>query len=296
MTNTRAVKRVLIIVLVLNLAVAVTKLIIGRLIGSISMVADGFHSLTDSASNIIGLAGITLAARPPDEDHPYGHHKFETLSALAIGGLLAMTAWEVLQSCIERLSQHSAPEVTNASLAVMVATILVNLTVTIYERRRGKALKSEILTADAHHTGSDVYVSLGVIGSLLAARWGYPQVDVLVALVITVVIAHAAWEILSGSVGRLLDTAAVPAGKVEELALAVAGVEGVHKVRTRQSPGGGHADLHVQVRPDLHLDQAHVIGHLVSDRLRTGLGLGDVVVHVEPPDDHHTDWRPDDNA
>ena len=99
----QSVRKTLVWVLVLNLVVATAKLAVGWLSSSISMVADGFHSLTDSASNIVGLIGISLAGRPPDEDHPYGHRKFETLAALMIGALLALTAWEVFKSCLERL-------------------------------------------------------------------------------------------------------------------------------------------------------------------------------------------------
>ena len=104
-----SVRSTLIWVLILNLIVASAKLAVGWLSSSISMVADGFHSLTDSASNIVGLIGLSLAGRPPDEDHPYGHRKFETLAALMIGGLLALTAWEVLKSCLERLREGGTP-------------------------------------------------------------------------------------------------------------------------------------------------------------------------------------------
>ncbi len=275
-------KRVLAIVLVLNLAVALAKLAVGWLIHSISMVADGFHSLTDAASNVVGLAAVTLAAKPPDSDHPYGHRKIETLAALFIGGLLAMTAWEVLQSCLERLWTGSAPQVTAASLAVMVVTTGINLGVSIWERRRGGILHSEILTADAAHTRSDVFVSLGVLGSLLAARSGYPQLDPLAALVITAIIARIAFRILRRSAERLVDPAILPVERVSAVALAVPGVEGVHKIRTRGGPAHGHADLHVQLAPDLRLDEAHALGHRVADRLRQELGLVDVLVHVEP--------------
>jgi cation diffusion facilitator family transporter len=291
--SSRPIRRVLWIVLGLNLAVAIAKLVVGWLTGSISMVADGFHSTTDSASNVVGLIGVSLAALPPDENHPYGHRKIETLSALAIGGLLAMTAWEVLRSCLQRLWRGGAPEVEPQSFGVMIATLCVNLAVSAWERRRGEALGSEVLRADAAHTRSDVYVSLGVIASLIAVKLGYPQVDVVAALVITVVIANVAFQILRQSAGMLVDPAVVPAERVREVALSVPGVEGVHKVRTRGHPQSGHADLHVQVRPDLRLDQAHVIGHLVTDRLREEFGFRDVVTHVEPPPGHRTDWRPE---
>ncbi len=278
----RTVRRILAVVLVLNLAVAAAKLVVGWMIDSIGMLADGFHSLTDSASNVVGLVGISLAARPPDDDHQYGHRKLETLSALFIGGLLAMTAWEVLLSCVERLRTGSVPEVTAASFVVMGLTLVVNLAVSTYEGRRAGALRSEILAADAAHTRSDVLVSLGVIASLLATRLGYPQMDVVAALVVTVVIGRAAFGILHRSAGLLADVAVVPAQHIREIALAVPGVESVHKIRTRGLPHSGHADLHVQVRPDLRIDQAHAIGHQVADRLRRELGLRDVVTHLEP--------------
>lgn len=294
--SSRPIRRILWVVLGLNLVVALAKLLVGWWTGTISMVADGFHSTTDSAANVVGLIGVSLAALPPDEDHPYGHRKFETLAALAIGGLLAMTAWEVLRSCLERLWHGGAPEVTAQSFAVMITTLGINFGVSSWERRRGEALASEILRADAAHTRSDVYVSLGVIASLIAVKLGYPQVDVVAALVITAVIAHVAFQILRQSAGMLVDPAVVPAEKVREVALAVPGVLGVHKVRTRGQPESGHADLHVQVAPDLRLDQAHVIGHLVTDRLREAFGFRDIVVHVEPPSGHRTDWQPDASA
>ena len=278
-----AVKRVLAAVLVLNLLVAGAKLVVGALIHSISMVADGFHSLTDSASNIVGLIGIAWAAAPPDEDHPYGHWKYETFAALLIGGLLAMTAWEVLRSCLVRLTSGGSPEVEPLAFVVMGVTMLINIVVATYEHRKGRELGSDLLRADAAHTRSDVFVSLAVIASLVAAHFGYPQVDVVAALLITFMIARAALQILSRSAKRLTDVAAVPSERVREVALAVPGVLSVHKIRSRSGPAGAHADLHIQVAPDLRLDDAHEIGHRVVDRLHEELGLEDVVTHVEPP-------------
>lgn len=285
---TRSVQRILAVVLVLNLGVAAAKLILGTVIASLSMVADGFHSLVDAASNVVGLIGISLAARPPDENHPYGHWKFETVAALIIGGLLTMTAWEVLRGCFIRLRSGGAPEVSDLALGVMLGTMVVNLAVSGYEERRGRELGSELLRADAAHTQSDFYVSLAVIASLVAARWGYPQVDLAAALIITAAIARAAFKIVRRSAAHLTDLAIRPPGEVRDVALTVDGVQGIHKVRTRTSPSGGHADLHVQVEADLRLDEAHLIGHRVADRLRDAFGFEDVVTHVEPPVGHQT--------
>jgi cation diffusion facilitator family transporter len=286
------VRRTLVLTLLLNLAVAAAKLIVGGLINSISMVADGFHSLTDSASNVMALIGVSWAARPPDQDHPYGHWKFETVATLMIGGLLTMTAWEILSGSFDRLRSGGTPQVGTTAFVVMALTMLTNLVVATYEQRRGRKLGSEVLIADAAHTRSDLFVSLAVIASLAATRIGYPQADVAVALVLTAVIAHAALKIFRRSVMRLTDTAAVPAARIEELALSVDGVISVHRIRSRLGPGGGYADLHVQLRPDLRLDEAHAIGHRVADRLREELRLTDVVTHVEPPVGHRVGEDP----
>ena len=281
-----AVRRILIVVLFLNVGVALAKLVVGWLISSISMVADGFHSLTDGASNIVGLVAMSIAGRPPDEDHPYGHRKFETLAALMIGALLALTSWEVLQSLFERLREGGEPQVNSLAFAVMITTIVVNIGVTSWEQRAARKYKSLILHADAAHTRSDVFASLAVISSLIAARLGFPQLDLVAALVITVMIARAAYQILRDSGLLLTDTAIRPASEIESVALQVPGVVSVHKIRSRRGPKGGHADLHVQVRGDLPLEDAHEIGHQVADRLGEELNLPDVLVHVEPPQEH----------
>lgn len=279
----RGVRRVLWIVLFLNAAVAVAKLTVGAMISSISMVADGFHSLTDGTSNVVGLVAMSLARRPPDADHPYGHRKFETLAALTIGALLALTAWEVLQSCFHRLRMGGEPQVSPIAFGVMAVTIAVNLGVSTWERSAGKRFRSQLLEADSQHTRSDVYASLAVIASLLAARVGYPVLDVITALLITVLIARIAFGILRDAGMLLTDTAIVPANQIEAIAIGVPGVLSVHKIRSRQDPRGGHADLHVQVAANLPLAEAHRIGHEVADRVRQELDVAEVLVHVEPP-------------
>ena len=283
-----AVRRVLFTVLWLNLGVAVAKLVVGWLTGVISMVADGFHSMTDAASNVVGLVGQAVGARPPDREHPYGHRKFETLATLGIGGLLAVTALEVLQSLWNRLQTGAEPQATRLGFGVMLVTMAINLAVTLWEERRGRRLGSDLLLADAAHTRSDVLTSIAVLASLAATRAGYPEIDVVAALLITGFIGRTAFKILRDSGLLLADTAVVPPGRIREIALAVEGVESVHKIRSRGRPQTGHADLHVQVRPELRIDEAHLIGHRVAEALRSGLGFRDVLVHVEPPVGHRT--------
>lgn len=277
-------RRVLWVVLVLNAAVALAKLVVGWMSSSISMVADGFHSLTDGASNVVGLIALSIARRPADADHPYGHRKFETLAALIIGALLALTAWEVLESCFERLRLGGEPEASPLAFAVMLVTIAVNLAVSSGERRAARRHESRLLHADSVHTRSDVYSSLAVVASLIAARLGFPHLDLIAAVLITLVIGRAAFEILRDSGMLLTDTAILPAERIEAIALEVPEVVSVHKIRSRRGPRGGHADLHVQLPGDLPLEEAHEIGHRVADLLRRELGVPDVLVHVEPPE------------
>ena len=159
--------------LALNLAVALAKLFYGIISHSAAMEADGFHSLFDGASNIIGLVGMWFASRPADEGHPYGHAKFETVAAAVIGILLAFAGYTVGKGAIDSLTGSGVPtEVTTISFAIMLGTLAVNLFVTTWERRAGKRLGSEILVADASHTLSDVMVSSGVIVSLILVKVG----------------------------------------------------------------------------------------------------------------------------
>lgn len=276
------IRRVLWHVLFLNLAVSAAKLIVGAITGSISMAADGFHSLFDASSNVIGLIGVTLAAKPADLDHPYGHRKYETFAAMGIAGLLILAAWRILEKSIEKLRTDSHLEVTWLSFAVMIATIFINLWVVSYERQRGKALNSEVLIADATHTTSDIFVSLSVIASLIAARLGFPLLDVFVAFGITGVIFLSSYRIVKKSSIALLDTAVIDSITIEKLVMNVPDVCSCHQIRTRGQLSELHIDLHIQVAPDLTIERAHEIAHQVKARLKAELGAKDVVVHVEP--------------
>jgi len=278
----RQVKRILWQILGVNLLVALAKIGVGAVTGSISMIADGFHSTLDGSSNIIGLIGLSFAARPPDEDHPYGHQKYETFATLGIGLLLLIASWNVLQSAITRLLKGGAPEVPIVSFAVMIVTIIINWSITRYESRRGNELKSDILLADAAHTRSDIFVSLSVIIGLAAVKAGWLWVDAAAALVIVVFIAHTGWQIIRRASNILADSAVIDIEAVEQIALSVDGVKSCHKIRSRGTNGVTYLDLHIQVDGQISLEAGHELGHTVENRLKKQLGVSDVIVHVEP--------------
>ena len=166
----RDIRRVLWIVLALNIAVALAKLFYGLFSRSVAMQADGIHSLFDGASNVVGLVGLWFASRPTDRGHPYGHSKFETFAAAGIAVMLGVAGYTVGRGAIDSLQGRGDARVTVASFAIMIGTLAVNLGVTTWESRAGRRLGSEILVADARHTLSDVMVSSAVIVSLISGQ------------------------------------------------------------------------------------------------------------------------------
>ncbi len=282
-TRHRQVARVLWQVLLFNWLVAFAKLGYGILTGALSMTADGVHSLLDGASNVIGLAAIRVAGRPPDGTHPYGHRKFEALAAMAIALFLVLAAYEVARTAVSRLLWPAAPDVTALSFGIILAGMAVNFLVTRYETRRGRELRSQILLADARHTRADLYASAAVLASLGAARLGYPALDAVAALVIAGLILRATWGIVSQNVDILADAARLSPEEIEALVRDLPGVRGCHKVRTRGLEDDIYVDLHIQVDPALPIEAAHLLSHHVKERILERLpAVVDVVVHTEP--------------
>ncbi|MEC4175851.1 cation diffusion facilitator family transporter [Adlercreutzia sp. R7] len=280
----RQVERVLWIVLLLNMAVAAAKFFYGLASGSASMQADGIHSVFDSLGNVIGLIGIAVAARPADTEHPYGHSKFETYGSLAIGVLLLVAAFEVGSGAVAKLaSQSYTAQVTPVSFVVMVGTLAVNLGVTLYERRAGRRLHSEILAADAAHTLSDAFVSIGVIAGLAFVAAGYPVADPIMALLVTVAILFSAVSVFRAGLRTLSDHARIPSDEVAAAAEKVPGIRQVHAVRTRGTEAEVYCDMHVLVDPQMTVLAAHDLGDEVERAVKAAFpAVKEVLVHIEP--------------
>lgn len=279
----REIKKVLWLVLGLNLLVSLAKLVVGRLANSAAIVADGFHSLSDGTSNIVGLIGISAAARPVDEDHPYGHGKFETLASLGIGLLLWLVAGSVFRGVWNRWRNPLPPTVESLQFLVMLGTMLVNWLVTRYERRQGERLNSELLKADAAHTRTDLYVSATVVASLVAVRLGYLVMDLVASLIIGVLIIKVGWEIIAGGFRVLTDSAILDPAEVTEAILEVPGVASCHQIRSRGRTDQVYLDVHVQVMQPLSLEEGHALAHAVEDHLLHRFPmLVEAAVHVEP--------------
>jgi cation diffusion facilitator family transporter len=280
-----AVERVLVRVLVLNLAVAIAKIAFGYSSGAISILSDGFHSLTDAASNIVGLIGVRAASQPPDADHPYGHRKYETVAAAAVTVFLILVVIEVLRNAFNHLTGRALPhDISVASFVVMLVTVAINLVVVAYESREAERLGSEILLADAMQTRGDVWSSVTVIAALVGARAGLPILDPLAALVVAGFIGHAGFQIARATTSILSDRIVISDADLEHVVMGVPGVLGCHHIRTRGSADHVFLDLHVWLPADMRLTDAHNLSHVVKDRLMARYPqIADAVIHIEPP-------------
>ena len=280
-----SVARVLARVLILNLFVALAKIGFGYFSGAVSVLSDGFHSLIDASSNVVGLIGIRAASQPPDEDHPYGHRKYETVASSIFVGFAALVVLEVLRNAYNHLAGREPQHpITITSFLVMSVTVAVNLIVIWYETREGKRLSSEMLLADAMQTRADVWSSLTVIAALFGARIGFPLLDPIAAIVVAAFIGYGGYQIFHATTGILSDRSVMVERDIEHVVMSVAGVLGCHEIRTRGSEDHVFLDLHVWLPADMRLDEAHYISHVVKDRLMARYPkIADAIIHIEPP-------------
>ncbi|MEW6417270.1 MAG: cation diffusion facilitator family transporter [Nitrospirota bacterium] len=280
---TTQVRKVLIYTLILNSGVALAKVIYGYITNSIAMTSDGFHSFFDGISNVIGLIGIWIASHPPDEKHPYGHKKYETLFTIVIAIMIFGTCFQILKKVYLSLFEDHKTIVTQTSFAVMLMTIGVNIFVMLYESRKGRQLGSDFLVADAMHTKSDIFASSAVIMGLFFTKIGYHLADVIVGVIITFFIARIGYKILKEASDILVDTICIDTSAIEFIVNNIAGVKGCHDIRTRGSMNYIYLDLHAFVDGNLSTENAHRIADNIEEEIKKEFPMVvDVVVHIEP--------------
>ena len=280
---TALVRRVFIGLLVANLAVVAAKSLVGLRAGSLAILGSALDSSVDALNNVLALIVVRVAAKEPDEDHPYGHGKFETLGALAIVGFLSITCFELIRGAVNELLQGAHPVgVTDSQLAVLVLTLGVNVVIAWYENRRGRELRSELLVADAAHTRADALITVAVLAGVLFARQGWWWIDPVVAIAVALVIVLVAYRILVRTVPVLVDQRALPTGEIRQTAETVPGVKSAYGIRSRGPSDLRYAEVTIAVDPKADVAAAHAIADQVEERLKQDLQLHEVTVHVEP--------------
>jgi cation diffusion facilitator family transporter len=277
------VRRVLGGILLANIVVVIVKFSVGVNTNSLAVFGDALQSSVDSANNLFAIFVVRVAAKAPDEEHPYGHAKFETLGALLIALLLALSIFELVRGAIDRLVTGSpVVNVSSNALVFLVFTLIVNIGVVWFETRAGKRLKSDLLLADALHTRTDVFITLGVLGGLALARYGLAWVDPAIALGVAVLVGRAGYQILRRSIPTLVDERAFDQATIQREAEGVSGVVSAYAIRSRHAGDRRFAELTIAVDGKSDVASAHVIADQVEDRLRDNLQLDEITVHVEP--------------
>ncbi len=278
------VQQVLFIILIANFIVAALKIILGVIIKSASMTADGFHSLSDGSSNIVGLIGISLASKPKDEDHPYGHNKYETLSGLFISAMLFFVGGKVIINAFNRFHDPIIPNINTTSLIVLLVTLAINIFVSVIEYKKGKELNSLILVSDSMHTRSDIYVSIGVLITLIGVKLGLPPIiDPIASLIVSGFIMHSAYEIFKENSDVLVDRSAVDTEEIRSLVMNFEQVKDTHNIRSRGSQNYLYIDLHLLVDPELSVVKSHELVHDIEETIRMKINKNSqVIAHLEP--------------
>jgi cation diffusion facilitator family transporter len=284
MDNRSEVSKVLIITLLLNLLVMGLKAWVGWWTGSLSLLADALHSVTDSANNVLGLVASRFASPEPDRDHPYGHQKFDAVGALAISAFLGIACFEILQGAAERLFSPSQEVKMSAPVLWLLLIVLgVNIFVAFYERHVGRRIGSQILLADAYHTMSDIWVTILVMVGLVGVWLGWQWLDIVLAFPVALLVFWSGWLVLKANLPWLVDEMAIAPEAIHQLVMEVPGVINCHSIASRGLLGR-------QVFIEMHLivdatdvETAHQITEEVEVRLEQKFSPVRINIHVEPP-------------
>lgn len=280
------VSRVLCITLILNLVVMALKAIVGFWTGSLSLLADALHSVTDSANNVLGLVTNQLASPMPDRDHPYGHQKYEAIGALGIAAFLGIACFEILQGAISRTLTNSGAtvEISATELWLLLIVLGINIFVAFYERRVGQRVGSPILIADARHTMSDVWVTITVLAGLVGIWiWDVQWLDVVLAFPVALLVFRSGWSVMRENLPWLVDEMAIAPEAIHRVVMQVPGVLNCHNIASRGLLGR-------QVFIEMHLivdaadvETAHRITEAVEEQLEANYYPVRISIHVEPP-------------
>ena len=278
------VRRALLFVLFLNALSAVLKLAVGARTGALTVLGAALESGLDMLSNGVAILAISVAARAPDDDHPYGHEKFETLGTLGIVAFLAITCFELTrQSVVAMTGDVVPPSATFLDGVILVVSLAVSGYVVRYERQRGRELGSALLLADAAHTASDILVTALAIASLVLSHLGYGRADAVLGLIVAGIIAWSGFQILRGSIPILVDARAVDAERLASIVRIIPGVCGVRSARSRRTSSGHlFAEVTILVDGSTSVADAHDFTDEVERAISRELGTAEAIVHVEP--------------
>ena len=283
--NYKKIQYILFVILILNIIVAVSKIVMGNISKSSAMSADGFASLADGLSNVIAIVGVYLASKPEDEDHQYGHGKIEIITGLIIGLFLLYAGFNVVMEAIGKIKNPVDINISPLSLLVMLFTLVINIIVAYYEYKKGNELNSPILIADSLHTKSDIFVTVGVIIALILIRLGMPYIlDPVASFVVSLMIFYAAYNVFKENINILIDVKIVDDKEVKNLVMTeYPCVKEMHKIRSRGTKNNIFMDMHIQVDPKMTVEESHRLMHNIERTIQKNIEENaHVIIHIEP--------------
>lgn len=283
------IRKVTLIGSVIDLALGITKILVGLVAHSQALIADGVHSLSDLATDVLVLYAAKHSHKDADEEHPYGHGRIEALATITLGITLILVALGIAWEAVQRMNQPGL-ELRPGALALLIAFVSIVSKEAIYQYtvRTARRLRSDMLMANAWHSRSDAISSVVVLIGVAGAMYGYPYLDSVAAIAVAVMIAKIGVDQVRSSGAELIDTALEP-GEVDTIRgqiFTIPGVRAVHMLRTRKSASDAFVDVHIQVDPRVSVSEGHQIGEQVRRQLIDKVdAVADVTVHIDPEDD-----------
>ena len=282
--KTRAILGVLVWTFILNLLTSLGKILVGLSAGLLNVLADGIHSLSDAFVNIVGFVSIKLSGKAPSDTHPYGYQKYETIATLIVGCITFFLFLEIFQAAIKKILNPENINVPAIAYKIMVVSVVLNVITVLYEKNKGKNLKSEFLIADAKETTADIFISSGLIIALYFISKGFYWIDGVLTLCISIIVFKNSWEIFRMATKILVDEAVLNPEDVVDVVTSHSNVQWAHMVRSRGKPDSIYLDIHIGVSPETTVEEAHdvishEVKHLISEKFPD---VKCVTTHIEP--------------
>jgi cation diffusion facilitator family transporter len=288
-------RRIALLSMSVGVVLATAKIIVGVHVGSTSLVSDGCEAAADVLSSAFVFAGLLLASRPPDQEHPYGHGRYETVAGLAVGALLLLSGAAILWNAFLRFDENNKLQIY--ALYPLLAAFVLKIALAGTKFRVGKRIDSSALTADGWHDITDLLstsVAFIAIGLSLLGPARFRMADHIGGIFIGLIIVFLSVRVVVQTVGQLIDTMPEPSKMAElrSVALSVPGTLGIEKCFARRTGLKYHVDLHLEVDPDLTVRESHEIARLVKRQIKQELRwVADVLIHVEPAETAATEER-----
>ncbi|MGC9060690.1 MAG: cation diffusion facilitator family transporter [Thermoplasmata archaeon] len=287
-TNSQKKKKAAYLSVTSNAFLTVFKLIVGIITGSISIISESLHSLNDLIAALIAAYAVKASAKPPDEEHKYGHGKIENISAMLEASLIIFAAVFIIHEAIDRIVTPKTVEIMELGIGVMLVSVLVNVVVSVHLKKTARTTDSAALEADAAHLNTDVYTSLGVFLGLVAMKiTGQMLIDPLIAIFVAIYIIKIGIELIIKSARELMDTKICPEDerKVKRIIdLHKDSFVEVHAFRSRKSGSDRYLDMHIVMAKDTSIEKAHGIADHIEKEIAEKMPGTHAIVHLEPCD------------